>query len=327
MNRLKILNYIYTHKEATKAEIAKKLGVSAPTVSRNLEPYINKLVINNGKTGSKLGRKADILEFSNENKIIGIQVENEFIIYGVYNLKQELLFSKKCFFKKFDCIDDLCNQLKESLKDIDKKENVLSTVLGISGYVSKDGFINSSALKINETNIKKVVETIKELFPKSLISFENDANLLAIKEKFYYGKDVKNIVCIYWGKGVGMGLIFGGELYVGKGQAGELGSIITYGDTLEKYIEKAQEEHIIAEWLKLLRNIYYVLQPDKIVMNCQHEKEINKIITRWKELYPDFKDVKIHKSEEISIVEGAAILAIELYLKKITVGIKGEVVY
>jgi hypothetical protein len=54
---------------------------------------------------------------------------------------------------------------------------------------------------------------------------------------------------------------------------------------------------------------------------------MDEIIEEWEKTYPNFKEVKIHKSEENAIVEGAAILAIELYLKKVTVGLEGENVY
>ncbi|POZ89026.1 MULTISPECIES: ROK family transcriptional regulator [Petrotoga] len=325
INRYKILTYIYNHKIATKAEISKKLKISAPTVSRNLEPYLNNLVLTSGMKDSKLGRKAEILELNEEYKILGIQIENEFIIYGIYNLKNEVLDSKKRFLSDYDSITELCAQLEDELKKL--KTNILSVVVGISGYVSKDGIINSSALRINGSNVTFLVETLKKLFPNALTAFENDANLLAIKERFYSDKKVKNVVCIYWGKGVGMGLIIDEMLYVGKGRAGELGSILTNGQTLEKYIDSSSQNEVIKEWMRLLRNIYYVLQPDKIVLNCTHQEEMDKIIEEWDKTYPNFNEVKIHRSEESAIVEGAAILAIELYLKKVTVGLEGENVY
>jgi len=281
--------------------------------------------LTSGKKDNELGRKAEILELNEEYKILGIQIENEFIIYGIYNLKNKLLDSKKKFLSNYDGIIELCAQLEDELKKL--KTNILSVVVGISGYVSEDGIINSSALRINGSDITFLVKTLKKLFPKAVIAFENDANLLAIKERFYSGKKAKNVVCIYWGKGIGMGLIFDEKLYVGKGQTGELGSILTNGQTLEKYIESSEQNEVIKEWVRLLRNIYYVLQPDKIVLNCTRQEEMDKIIKEWDKTYPNFKEVKIHRSEENAIVEGAAILAIELYLKKVTVGLEGVNVY
>ena len=57
---------------------------------------------------------------------------------------------------------------------------------------------------------------------------ENDVNLITLGEHFKgRGKDVKDLVCIYVGSGIGCGLVLNGQLYVGAdGAAGEFGHTV-----------------------------------------------------------------------------------------------------
>ncbi|MER3468763.1 MAG: ROK family protein, partial [Thermoflexus sp.] len=57
---------------------------------------------------------------------------------------------------------------------------------------------------------------------------ENDVNLAAFGEKWFgAGRDVRHLVCVFIGTGIGAGLILNGELYRGHHySAGEVGYVI-----------------------------------------------------------------------------------------------------
>jgi glucokinase len=96
--------------------------------------------------------------------------------------------------------------------------------IGVPGLVDGGEIIYSPNLhQLNGVKLKK------ELKKRIKIPFiiENDANLVAVGEwKYGEGKGMKNVVVITLGTGVGGGLILGGQLYKGKGFAGEVGHII-----------------------------------------------------------------------------------------------------
>ncbi len=55
---------------------------------------------------------------------------------------------------------------------------------------------------------------------------ENDANCMALGEStFGYGKNIKNLVCVTLGTGVGAGIVINNKIYTGRSNAGELGHI------------------------------------------------------------------------------------------------------
>jgi predicted NBD/HSP70 family sugar kinase len=58
------------------------------------------------------------------------------------------------------------------------------------------------------------------------VLIDNDVNTLAVAERLYgRGRDVENFATVTLGRGVGLGLVVGGELYRGRGGAGELGHL------------------------------------------------------------------------------------------------------
>jgi predicted NBD/HSP70 family sugar kinase len=68
----------------------------------------------------------------------------------------------------------------------------------------------------------------RELGTKTI--FENDVNLAALGEAWRgIGRDVDPFVYLHIGTGVGLGIVFGGEIYRGAGGAGEVGYLPLWG--------------------------------------------------------------------------------------------------
>ncbi|MCL4560845.1 MAG: ROK family protein, partial [Chloroflexi bacterium] len=63
------------------------------------------------------------------------------------------------------------------------------------------------------------------------IYVDNDVNTLTLSEKLFgAGQNVNNFLTVTLGRGVGMGIVVHGELYRGKGGAGELGHTVVDPD-------------------------------------------------------------------------------------------------
>lgn len=115
-------------------------------------------------------------------------------------------------------------RLLEENKLIEK--HVKSVCLGVPGTVNPFTGIIGSAPNLGITNFN-----IKEALAKETtipVLIENDVNLagLGIK-KFELGLDVKNMLVVFIGTGIGSALFFDGKLYRGSSFfAGEIGHII-----------------------------------------------------------------------------------------------------
>ncbi len=117
---------------------------------------------------------------------------------------------------------------KETLANIIKAAKMLRTNkaspigISIAGRIDKKGKVifNPNIPHLKGTNLKKALE--KEL--KTAVCIENDAACFAIAEnRIGAGKGAENMIGLTIGTGIGSGIIINGDLYRGKGTAGELG--------------------------------------------------------------------------------------------------------
>jgi len=115
------------------------------------------------------------------------------------------------------------NLIPQVVKIIEELE-VEKVGIGVPGLVDGGEVIYSPNL--HQLDGVKVIKELKKRI-KIPIIIENDANLVAVGEwKYGGGKGMDDVVVITLGTGVGGGLILGGQLYKGKGFAGEVGHII-----------------------------------------------------------------------------------------------------
>ncbi len=120
----------------------------------------------------------------------------------------------------FEVINELLEQTKL------KEEKIKAVCLGVPGSVNPEtGLIGMAPnLGIKNYNIK---ETLQK-YIKIPILIENDVNLAALGIKnFGYVKNVKNLLVVFIGTGIGSGLIIDNKIYRGSNYtAGEIGHIL-----------------------------------------------------------------------------------------------------
>lgn len=126
-----------------------------------------------------------------------------------------------------DYVKDIASLVKTLVDDVGlAASQIVSVCLGVPGSVNPfTGKIGIAPnLGIKNFNIKNSLEKI--LPYKVLI--ENDVNLGALGIKhFGVGKNVKNLLAVFIGTGIGGGLIINGEIYRGSNfVAGEIGHML-----------------------------------------------------------------------------------------------------
>ncbi len=116
------------------------------------------------------------------------------------------------------------------LKNLININEIERAYLSVAGYVRNGKVLNSPNLKfINGVDFKKELRNLNKL------KVENDANSFAFALSKKY--NIPNLIAIVWGTGVGMGIIYKGNIFYGdNGFAGEIGHIKINGKTLEEEI-------------------------------------------------------------------------------------------
>lgn len=326
INRYRILKYIYENKSTSQVILSKSLGLSESTISRNIRPYIDNLLVHTGKSFSTGGRKANLFSFNYSYKnILSIQIDRDFLRASIGELDGRII---EYYDKKVDNynFDEFKVELHNVLKYFNSyKDKITAIVFGISGYVLPNGNFYVSILDWNNIKSIDLVNVVKQYFNKSIIAFENDANLLALRELHDPSQTGNHILCLYWERGLGMGLILDRKLYIGRGASGEIGQCVFTSKKLEDYLESIlRSEKIVWEITKVLRNLFLLFDPDLIVLNGKFEKFFKDIHKIWTNEFSNPCKLIVSSGGDKAILEGGIYYGAELYLRNLTTGFKSN---
>ncbi len=237
LNKIKILNLIREGKATSRAEAAKKSGLSAPTVTRLVDNLIHeeKLITEVGVGTSSGGRRPKLLKFSGLNDfVIGIDLGTT-NIYGILtNLNAEIITE----IKQPTHVDQGFNRIMERTANIIDElrkhpkvngRRIFGVGMAVAGLINrkKDIVEFSPDFHWHNVDIKGKLGPNCDL----PIIFDNVTRVMALGELWYgVGKQLKTFICVNVGYGIGAGIIINGKPLYGKtGMAGEFGHI-----TLEK---------------------------------------------------------------------------------------------
>ncbi|MEN8905055.1 MAG: ROK family protein [Clostridiales bacterium] len=213
----------------SKPDIASHSKLSLPTVNKNVEYLLEcKVIILSGTKKSGLGRKPNLYEINIQTEyILAIYFKNDFLYGSVCNMlgniqdknKVKINFSSKNTILEniFKLIDSFVNYNK----------NIKAIGLAVPGVVKKDGSIYNipNITGWEGINIKKILQEKYKLDA----FIDNDVNLETIGIYHnHFVKKYRNIVCLYFGMGVGAGVIIDKKLYRGASNfAGEISYMLT----------------------------------------------------------------------------------------------------
>lgn len=204
--------------------------------------------------------------------IIGIDLGATKINTILMNRKGKIL--KKIKVKTLKNREKGIEQILENIEGVRQDKKIIGIGIGIPGILNEK---RNKILKLpnlpewENIDLKRIIE--KET--KNKVKIENDANCMALGESMFgQGKNVKNLVCLTIGTGIGGGIIINNKIYSGKGNAGEFGHITIDIDgykcgcgsrgCLEKYVLKRK---INTKYLGIgLSNIVKIIDPELIVI-------------------------------------------------------------
>jgi predicted NBD/HSP70 family sugar kinase len=238
LNRLRVIDALRAERLISRAEIARRTGLSRSTVSSLVaDLQADGLVVERGETaaahGDQGGRPPILLSFdASAGAAVGIDFGHRHLRVAVSDLASNILAERQLELDTDhaarDGLDAATDLVSEALADAGvERSQVIGAGMGLPGPIEQSsGVVGSAAILPGWVGVAAAHEMRVRLdLP---IAVDNDANLGALAEAaFGAARDASDLVYIKVSSGIGAGLILNGRLYRGaSGLAGELGHVL-----------------------------------------------------------------------------------------------------
>ena len=238
LNRRRVIGALRQHGTISRAEIARRTGLSRSTVSSLVsELQSDGLIVEREETGAahgeQGGRPPILLAFdASAGAALGIDFGHSHLRVAVADLSSNILAERAVPLDTDHAaqegLDVALALVEEILAEAQiERSRVIGAGLGLPGPVDQaDGVIGSSAILPGWVGVAAAEELHRRLDVPVVV--DNDANLGALAEfRHGAGRGASDLVYVKVASGIGAGLILGGRLYRGwGGMAGELGHVL-----------------------------------------------------------------------------------------------------
>ncbi|MDR1137202.1 MAG: ROK family protein [Synergistaceae bacterium] len=232
-NKKNVLNFIRRNGASGRAEIARNLGLSIPTVMNISQTFIDLGSIREVGVGESNGGKPPILlalvpdTYYSIGVDIGATKITAIVTDCNASVKYKKIYGSKRGLSKGIILESITEIIEETVacSSADAKK-IIGIGIGMPGLVdARSGEVLFSP-DFGLENMH-IVSTIERTFAKKTM-IGNVTQVIAAGEK-YCGicKDTENFLCVGLGYGIGSAIVTNGQLYKGcSGFAGELGHIV-----------------------------------------------------------------------------------------------------
>jgi glucokinase-like ROK family protein len=242
LNRLRVIHALRDEGTISRAEIARRTGLSRSTVSSLVaDLQADGLVVERPEPGSAHGQQGGrppiLLSFdASAGAAIGIDFGHSHLRVAVSDLAGTILSERR---EPLDTDHDAQQGLElaavmvaDALTDAGvPRSAVIGAGMGLPGPIEQSaGIVGSSAILPGWIGMTAATEMRGRLDIPVMV--DNDANLGALAEAaFGAGRDAGDLIYLKVSSGIGAGLILNGRLYRGSsGLAGELGHVLVDPD-------------------------------------------------------------------------------------------------
>lgn len=234
VNRTAILAHLGGHGPASRADLARMLGVSPALVTqltRDLlaEGLVEELDHSTTPGGGRPARMLGIV--SRTARAIGVKVVADHVAFVEVGIDGAVLRSAA---EPFDAtsrlaISALVELVRAFIAD-GGDERILGIGVGIPGTVDEQGIgvVDSTQLRWNQVPLGASLRRALDL----PVVVENNVNALTVAERLFgQGRDCADLLVITIGTGVGAGIVSGGAILRGRaGGAGDIGHVPVTND-------------------------------------------------------------------------------------------------
>jgi glucokinase-like ROK family protein len=229
LNSQLILNTIYGHGQVSRAEVARLTGLTRTTVSDVVAGLMGDGLVREVGVGPSVGGKPPILLSVEENSrcLIGLDLANSEFRGALINLRGEIGQRAKLPVQDQDgdAALTLVYRLVETLAGA-AQSPIMGIGIGAPGLMDPAAGIIRYAVNLDWRDLP-LGDLLEERFGLPTY-IANDSQAAAMAEySFGCSGDLKNLVLIRAGRGIGAGIVLNGQLYYGDSfGAGEIGHVV-----------------------------------------------------------------------------------------------------
>jgi predicted NBD/HSP70 family sugar kinase len=233
LNRVAVLRLIGASGPVSRTEIARELGLSPATVTSVTRELLKRGILREAdRVPSSGGRPAVLLELvGGVATAFGVKIAPDHLVGVRVNLDADVLERFELGFDTgaADSVERLGGVLESWTRPSDGQPPLLGVGLGVPGVVdTQRGRVNAPSVGWRDLALSRVLQ--ERLRVPVLV--DNDVNTLAVSERLYgRGRSVESFITVTIGRGVGLGIVAGGDIYRGSGGgAGEFGHVSVVED-------------------------------------------------------------------------------------------------
>jgi predicted NBD/HSP70 family sugar kinase len=228
LNRAAILGLVWEHGLIARVEIARRLALSAAAVTDITRELVDDGILREVEEGASSGGRRPILLglVGPAAQAIGVKIASDHLAIVRVALDGAVLLRATEAFEaaRPDALDRLVRVLAAAVEGSGAfPGRLLGVGLGMPGIVDANGVVQAPTLGWSDVPMGPLLHA--RLSVPVLV--DNDVNTLAVAERLYgLGRGLEHTITITIGRGVGLGIVVGGELYRGaRGGAGEFGHL------------------------------------------------------------------------------------------------------
>jgi glucokinase-like ROK family protein len=224
--KIRLIKNLYLKGASTANEICGSMGISLPTVNTLLTDLIRSgEVIKQGRAASQGGRKPDLYRLAPDAfYVLAVDLSKYAVSLALYNCQQtqvkEKIIHQLVLNNEAETFEQLCQHLEAYISASGyPNHKIIAIGISMPGLIDSKAGINYTHLNFGEKSLQAHLES---RFSQAVF-LENDARAMTLAEfKFGAAKNAQNVLGIFVGWGIGLGIVIDGKLYQGtSGFAGE----------------------------------------------------------------------------------------------------------
>jgi predicted NBD/HSP70 family sugar kinase len=230
MNERSVMRVLQRHGPCSRADMTRKLGVTAPTISKAVSSLLRgRLVEEFDSKHDCVGRPARQLRLATETaQVIGLVIDalDCRIVAGALN--GNLVPDSLCQFETPRTYRGLISKVVKSVEQLMNRRSVETLGLGISmpgliDYRHQKGILSPN---VPITNGRSLATDLNEQLGIDCVMLQEAHSLCLAQRHYGESRGLDNFVMLDIGAGLGMGVMAGGRVLTGhSGLAGELGHL------------------------------------------------------------------------------------------------------
>ncbi|MFM2249905.1 MAG: hypothetical protein RLZZ358_832 [Bacteroidota bacterium] len=224
--KIRLIKNLYQKGASTANEICGSMGISLPTVNALLTDLMRSgEVIKQGRAASQGGRKPDLYRLAPDAfYVLAVDLSKYAVSLALYNCQQtqvkDKVIHKLVLNNEAETFEQLCQYLETYISASGfPSQKIIAIGISMPGLIDSKAGINHTYFNFGGKSLQAHLES---RFPQAVF-LENDARAMTLAEfKFGAAKNAQNVLGIFVGWGIGLGIVIDGKLYQGtSGFAGE----------------------------------------------------------------------------------------------------------